>query len=169
MMKTTYSTRGAISLLQGQKFEDQIEIACELYRRAGIADIQKTPEPVKPLQAMGNGRFLAVYTSKAQADFKGTLKGGRSVLFEAKTTATGKMEQARVTARQTEQMERGFQLGAEVFVMCMFIGSGAYRIPWAFWRDMKNQVGRKYVTPTDVSMYQVQVGKNGALDFLAVH
>lgn len=166
MSASAYQVRGSLSRVQGERFEQQIEIACEIYRRSGRADIQKTPEPVKPLRPMGDGRFLAVYTTKAQADFKGTLRGGRSILFEAKSTSTERMEQKRVTVQQSEQLERAYQLGAEVFVLCQFCGNGVYRIPWSFWREMKERVGRKYITAADVKEYKIEVCGSGLLAFL---
>ena len=158
-------TMGRLSKYQGQRFEQQIEVACDHYRRIGAADIQKTPEPMKPVKSLGQGKFVAVYTTKAQADFKGTLMGGQSVLFEAKTTNTGKMEQRRVTPEQQEQLEREWNMGADVFVLCHFCGQGVYRIPWRVWRDMKGAVGRKYIKPEDIPPLRVQM-KNGVLDFL---
>lgn len=158
--------RGSLSRAQGARFEQQIEIACEVYRRVGLADIQKTPEPVKPLRPMGDGRFLAVYTAKAQADFKGTLRGGRSILFEAKSTSTERMEQSRVTAQQSDQLERAYRLGAEVFILCQFCGNGVYRVPWSFWREMKAKAGRKYITAADVKEFEIEVNRNGILAFL---
>lgn len=158
-------TMGAVSKWQGQRFEQQIEAACDYYRRIGAADIQKTPEPMKPVKPLGQGKFVAVYTTKAQADFKGTLKGGRSILIEAKTTSTGKMEQSRVTPEQQEQLEREWRMGADTYVLCHFCGKGAYRIPWSAWRKMKELFGRKYITPGDVADFRIPV-KNGILDFL---
>lgn len=158
-------TIGAISRAQGQRFEQQIEVACDYYRRIGAADIQKTPEPMKPVKPLGQGKFVAVYTTKAQADFKGTIKGGRSILFEAKTTSTGRMEQSRVTPEQQEQLEREWRMGADTYVLCHFCGKGSYRIPWSAWRRMKELFGRKHITPGDVADFRIPE-KNGILDFL---
>lgn len=156
---------GRLSKYQGQHFEQQIETACNYYRRAKAADIRKTPEPMKPLKPLGQGKFVAVYTTKAQADFKGTLQGGRTILFEAKTTSTGRMEQSRVTPEQQEQLEREWRMGADTYVLCCFCGKGSYRIPWSAWRRMKELFGRKYITPADVADFRIPV-KNGILDFL---
>lgn len=153
--KLNNHTRGQLSKLRGQRFESLIEAACDYYRRRGEADIIKTPEPMKPIKSLGAGRFVAVYTSTAQADFKGTLKGGRSILFEAKYTATGKMQQDRVTPEQAEQLEQEYKLGAVVFVLCAFEGNGVYNIPWSVWRDMSQCYGRKYITQRDVAECRV--------------
>lgn len=159
-------TKGLLAKRQGQRFESLIENACEYYRRTGSADIIKTPEPMKPIKPIGAGRFVAVYTTTAQADFKGTLKGGRSVLFEAKYTSTGRMAQDRVTPEQAEQLEREYRLGAAVFVLCGFELKGTYNIPWPIWSNMRQHYGRKYVTPDDIGEYKV-VDSQGIPLFLA--
>lgn len=81
---------GARSRAEGAGFEAIISSACDYYRAIGRADIEKTPEPMKPLGgANRSGRFLACYTKQAQPDYKGVLSGGRAVVFEAKHTDTG--------------------------------------------------------------------------------
>ena len=87
---------GKIARECGKQFEGRIDAALEYYAIKGFADIEKTPEPMKPIKDLGNGRFIACYEKKAQPDYKGTLKGGRSIMFEAKFTATERMEQSRV-------------------------------------------------------------------------
>ena len=59
---------------------------------------------MRPIKDMGGGKFLAVYTKAAQADYKGLLAGGRAINFEAKHTDTGRMEQSRVTEDQAERL-----------------------------------------------------------------
>ena len=78
---------GKIARQKGQYFEQRLDSTFDYYRERGYAEIEKTPEPMKVIKPEGNGRFLACYTKKAQVDYKGTLKGGRTVLFEAKFTA----------------------------------------------------------------------------------
>ena len=70
----------------GKNFEFQIENICRIYEEKKLAKIEKTPEPVKVLQHIDNGHFDAIFTKAAQPDFKGTLKGGRTVVFDAKFT-----------------------------------------------------------------------------------
>ena len=82
------SLRGLKANVRGNNFERYVELSCIHYKRSGVADIQKTPEPmqiVRPLNQRRN-RFEAVFTKRAQPDFKGVLQGGRAILFEAKRT-----------------------------------------------------------------------------------
>lgn len=94
---------GATSRIMGQQFEDRLDQSFEFYSKAGFAHIEKTPEPMKVIKSLGNGRFEACFQKKAQPDYKGTLKGGRAVLFEAKFTASGRVEQSRVVEKLSER------------------------------------------------------------------
>ena len=75
------------------------------YARMNVAYIEKTPEPMKPLgKPNRSGQFLACYTKQGQPDFKGTITGGRSVVFEAKQTDTDRITYDRLTDKQIEVM-----------------------------------------------------------------
>ena len=76
------------------------------------------------------------------------------------------MTQDRVTADQTERLERAHQFGAVAFVLCSFGSVGFYRIPWTVWRDMKGRFGHKYITPQEAAPYEVRIGGPGVLLFL---
>ena len=158
--------RGRQNRAAGQMFEEMVEAACRSYRQAGIAEIEKTPEAMKPLgQQNGKGQFLACYVKKAQPDFKGTLKGGCSVVFEAKFTSSGKMQQSVVLEQQAEALERHRQLGAVCFILISFDFSSFFAVPWEVWREMKERYGRKYLTPADIPQYRVNLYR-GMIDFL---
>ena len=70
---------------QGEALEGQVIAACGFYNAVGLAAIDKTPEPMKVLQRLEEGRFICCFQKKAQPDFQGTLSSGRSVMFDAKT------------------------------------------------------------------------------------
>lgn len=158
--------QGKLNKAQGAMFEQLIEAGCNYYRKHGIADIEKTPEPMQPIKDLGGGKFIAHYTSTAQADFKGFLMGGVAVNFEAKYTDTGKMNQDRVTEDQAERLERAYQYGAYAFVLCSFGAIGFYRVPWEVWRNLKAHFGHKYITPQEVERFKVRIGGPGVLLFL---
>ncbi len=147
-------------------FEQMIEAACREYRQAGIAEIEKTPEAMKPLgHQNGRGQFMACYVKKAQPDFKGTLRGGGSIVFEAKFTSTGKIQQSVLLEQQAEALERHRILGAQCFVLVSFDFQSFFKIPWEVWRDMKEIYGRKYLLPEDIPEYRVKLTR-GMIDFL---
>lgn len=120
--------QGSISRANGLHFEEIIDAGCNYYRVKGAADIEKTPEPMRPIKDMGGGKFLAVYTKAAQADYKGLLAGGRAINFEAKHTDTGRMEQSRVTEDQAERLQRCAALGGIAFVLCSFGPMDFFRV-----------------------------------------
>lgn len=144
-VKTAASIRrsyiGDRSRAEGAGFEAIISSACDYYRAIGRADIEKTPEPMKPLGgADRSGRFLACYTKQAQPDYKGVLSGGRAVVFEAKHTDTGRLLSDRVSAEQAACLRRISRLGGIAFVLCSFNGREFYRIPWLIWGRHEERV-----------------------------
>ena len=154
--KCKRSFRGAQSRLEGEEFEKIIEASLIFYKSRCVAEIEKTPEPMKPLgKPNSEGRFLACYTKAAQPDFKGTLKGGLSVVFEAKHTDGDRIEYGRLTEDQIERMESHYDLGAVCFVLSSFDLRFFFRIPWGIWRDMKAIYGRKYITLAECTQYRV--------------
>lgn len=149
----------------GKYFEEIIAAACLMYKGRGTAYVQKTPEPMTPLRSIGQGRFIACFEKKAQPDYKGTLRGGRSVVFEAKHTDSDRLQQGAVTEWQAEQLEEYEGLGAICFVLVSFGFEKFYKIPWDVFKTMKERYGRKYIKPEDVEIYRIQ-NKGGFLLFL---
>jgi len=154
---------GRTSKAQGKQFEARLDASFAYYRQTGYADIEKTPEPMRPIKSLGNGRFVAFYEHKAQPDYKGTIKGGRTVLYEAKFTASDRIEQSRVSEGQTEYLTRLDGLGARCYVLAGFASGEVYRVPWRIWSTMKDHFGRKYVTEADLQIYKVQRSWNDVL------
>lgn len=104
---------GKIAKARGKQFESRIDDSFAYYAQKGFAIIEKTPEPMHPTKNLGNGKFIAYYEKQAQPDYKGTIKGGRTVMFEAKFTAADRMEQSRVLQSQQDYMDRHQALGEE--------------------------------------------------------
>ena len=151
------SRRGLQSKRAGEYFEGMISASLRWYEDKGVACIEKTPEPIKQLRPPNRqGQFLACYTKAGQPDFKGTLTGGRSVVFEAKHTDSDRIEYNRLTDEQVEKLSFHHSLGAAAFVLVSFGLEDFYRIPWAIWRDMKEIYGRKYIKPQELASYRVK-------------
>lgn len=155
--------QGKLAKIKGKRFEDLLDRTVAYYDERGSASIEKTPEPMHIIKSMGQGRFLANFAKKAQPDYQGTLKGGRSVMFEAKYTDTDRVLQSRVKVSQQEYMTKHSQLGARCYVVIGFRSGEVYRIPFSVWMDMKQLYGRKYVTEADVQEYRVGVAWNDTL------
>jgi recombination protein U len=147
----------------GRDFEEIIDAALAHYERTGAAVISKTPEPMRPTKDLGGGKFIAFYEKQAQPDYKGALKGGRAVVFEAKHTTADRIEQNRVTPEQTTLLEKYDAMGAVCFILVGFNMRDFYRVPWDVWRDMKLRWGRKYATRDDLDEYRVNTGRGGVM------
>lgn len=150
--------RGKQARLAGSYFEAMISGSCDYYLDRGLAKIEKTPEPMKPLGPKNyKGQFLACYTKQAQPDYKGTLKGGRAVVFEAKHTDDDRIEFNRLTKEQRDDLEHHHKLGAVAFVLVSMSLTECFRVPWPVWRDMAATYGRKYMTRDELKPYKVPV------------
>lgn len=151
------SRKGLQSRRAGEHFEQMIEASLIWYEQKGVACVEKTPEPMKPLRPPNRqGQFLACYVKAAQPDFKGTITGGRSVVFEAKHTDGDRIEYSRLTEDQVKKLSTHHKLGAAAFVLVSFGLQEFYRIPWEIFRDMKEIYGRKYIKQSELEQYSVE-------------
>ena len=151
------SQKGLQSRINGEHFENLISASLKWYELRGVACVEKTPEPMKPLRAPNRqGQFLACYVKAAQPDFQGTLNGGRSVVFEAKHTDGEKIDYSRLTGEQIEKLSMHHKLGAATFVLVSFGLQDFYRIPWGVWWSMKSVYGRKHMKQSECEPYRVQ-------------
>lgn len=120
--------------------------------------MKKTPEPTKVIRRMDKGHFEVVFEKKAQADFKGTLAGGRAIAFEAKHTTADRIEQDVVSKEQGEWLDLHERVGALCFVVAS-VGPVTYaRVPWAHWKAMREHHGRKYMTVEELRPFRVPLG-----------
>lgn len=150
------SIQGRQNRAQGLAFEDIVSTSCDCYKLLGLAYIEKTPEPMKPIKVLDRQRgiFKAVFEKAAQPDYKGTLKGGRAIAFEAKHTETDRIQQKAVTEDQWDSLDLHESMGACCFVL-VSLGWKYYRVPWAKWKTMKEDCGHKYMNAEDLSPYQI--------------
>lgn len=160
------SIQGKRNRALGLKFEEIVDAACEYYKSSGIAYIEKTPEPMKVLGVINRkmGHFKACFAKAAQPDYKGTVAGGRSVVFEAKHTESDRIKQDAVTVDQWDAMDRHEAMGALCFVI-VCLENKYYRVPWAKWKTMKEDCGHKYMNAADLTPYMLG-NWPGALRFL---
>ncbi|MFA9380207.1 MAG: Holliday junction resolvase RecU [Acetanaerobacterium sp.] len=146
--------RGRQNRAQGELFEKIIMASCDYYRERGIAHIEKTPEPFHVTKSCGAGCFYGNFAKQAQPDFKGTLRGGRTIVFEAKHTDADRIKQDRVSQIQTDELNTCELFGAVCAVIVSFGMQGIYMVPWDTWRNMPLIFGRKYITAKDVAQYK---------------
>lgn len=138
--------------IEGTKFEKMLLWACLSYRRDGIAEISKIPEARRVVGRTGNRSSLMICANagKAHPDFMGSVApNGKSIVFEAKHTDKDRIQQSAVSKFQDDLLLSHLKMGAICYVMVSFEFKEFFRIPYDFWRDMKAQIGRKYLLPTD--------------------
>lgn len=163
------SIQGKRNRTQGLKFEEIIDEACEHYRNMGLAYIEKNPEPMRVIGVINRklGHFKAIFTKAAQPDYKGTMQGGRAIVFEAKHTETDRIKQDAVTEDQWKAMDLHEAMGAACFVL-VSLGTDYYRVPWKHWKTMKEDCGHKYMNAADLHPYILGTWP-GHLRFLEKH
>ncbi len=164
-MKYSNQIKGAINRNAGKTLEKLITNACEIYKESGKAVIEKTPEPMKILKAMGQGRFVTVFEKKAQPDYKGTLRGGQAIVFEAKFTSKDRIQRSAVTPKQSKELDQHEKAGALCFVLVSFSFKKNYLVPWSVFRDCADLFERRYLKPEDLPEYYVPLLGYG-IDFL---
>lgn len=147
----------------GHLHEKLIEGACRWYRAMGVARITKTPEPFRVRKKNPDGTALVSFTAHAEPDFKGSLRGGKLICFEAKFTSTDRMKQDVVTRDQAAALTEYAALGA-VTGVCVGIGDQAFFVPWEVFSHMKEIFGRKYATAEDLKPWRVE--SRGMIKFL---
>lgn len=77
--------RNKKSAARGRAFESLLMRGCNYYRQKEVAIINKVNEPYIVTRKNGN-KFMGRFTGRAEPDFKGVLRGGRAIAFEAKST-----------------------------------------------------------------------------------
>lgn len=115
---------------QGHFLEGYIKGACDLYKARGVAVVEQIPEPFRTTKTGRDGTFTGRFLSAAQPDFMGTLRGGRSICFEAKYTRTDRILQSVLTEEQRDSLERHWAMGA-VAGVCVGIGDVFGLVPWS--------------------------------------
>jgi recombination protein U len=146
--------QGRVSRAQGLHLESLIEQSCGYYGMTGVAKIEKTPEPFHIIKSIGQGRFVGNFLKAAQPDFKGTLNGGRAVVFDAKSTQTDRIGQDEVTEQQWKDLDDHQAMGALCFILVSIRMQYFFVVPWAEWREIKQRYGRKYITLEELRQYE---------------
>lgn len=160
---------GRVSHGIGENFELEIENICNIYETKKLAKIEKTPEPMKVLRHIDGATFEAVFTKAAQPDFKGTIKGGRTVVFDAKYTESDRITYQVLSDFQRETLLKYKELGAIAFILVGFSDGSIYRIDIDTWESMKENFGRKYLKQTELEEMALKIREiKGVIDFLRI-
>lgn len=164
MTRSSAVAGGKKAKSNGKRFEDMIEVACDLYTQKGIARISKTPEPMKIIGKQTRGGFPAVFVKQAQPDFQGTLKGGTSIMFEAKHTASTNIRFDRLTNEQVKEFQWHDELGGICFIFITFNFDSYYTVMWKDWLELKRRTNKLSANKKDLEPYKIDFSND--LDFL---
>jgi recombination protein U len=164
------SRQGRLNRAEGAEFEKLIERSCEYYREKGIALIEKTPEPIRILTKVDNhGTFKACFIKQAQPDFKGTLKGGKAIAFDAKCTMTDKIPISALSDEQVKCLTMHENLGAISGVLMSYGFKTCVFMTICKFLNAKEIVGHKHWTAYEAIRYGQPVRFTGTIiDFLEV-
>lgn len=151
----------------GRQFEHVIDVTCQMYQKKGVGMIQKTPEPMRVLKNQNNGQFTCVFEKKAQPDYTGVLKRGKSIMFEAKHTDGKLFPFNRINDEQWKTLKTHHALGGQTYVVLSFNQWGYYSVPFGDWIQIVSTIKKKSVNVGDLAAYRVPY-THGFVDFLRV-
>ena len=151
----------------GSRFEALIERACDRYREDGTAVIYKNSEPLKPRKKLGKGGAVsAYYQKKSVPDFTGVLKGGQTIMFEAKhVTGSPSMPFSRLQEHQEQYLIDFEDMGAQSYVLIGFDMTDFYMIPIDDYLNFKANNGKKSLNKNEIEDYRIEKTTKG-LKFL---
>lgn len=164
MGKRNNQARGKRGKTYGDQFENLIELSCKRYAQQGLAYINKTFPPFTTIRRQGN-QVVGFYNKSGQPDFAGTLKNGRSVVFEAKHTNSTNLPFERVAPHQKQALNAHCDLGAEAFILVAFKLDSIYKIPINDWFELEKTVDKKSLNEKDLAEYKI-TNKKGLINFL---
>lgn len=146
---------GKKNKINGSLFEQWISNSCDAYLEEETAFIEKTPEPFHIVKKGENGIVSGYYAKAAQPDYKGILRSGRGIAFEAKHTDTDRIKQNAVTDEQARNLNIYHEFGAVCFVLVSMSFESFYRVPWPVWREMKERFRHKYMSLDELKPYKI--------------
>ena len=132
---------GAVAHARGDAFEALLSRHHAAALAEGLADVRKVGAPV----VVGRGGAPKAWAGVGPADYVGTLRGGRSLVVEAKSTAT-RLSRADIAEHQREHLDACAALGGLALLAVELRGRGVYVVEWATapWR-----VSSRAVTATE--------------------
>lgn len=159
---------------RGKVLEKNILQANAYYIQEGRAKITQMPTPVNITKVVANK--VSGYLTRSTVDFYGTLKGGRSVYFDAKETNEPRFpfaDETKLHPHQIEYLAEQHLLGALCFLVVDFTADHeAYVIPWpvvAKYLKAAEEGGRKSIPLKDCQeredIFKISTSR-GYLDYM---
>lgn len=157
---------------KGKAFEEEVIMSNLVYKRRGIAFIQKISTPWVVIRK-GKQIVSAYPEGKSTLDFRGTVFPGVSVSFDCKETNEIKgLPLANILDHQIDYIRHALQVGEASFILCYikllnkryFIDGGVVLDFWDSWQDNKGKRGFNLIPVHE--MIEIK-SKNGiVLDYL---
>lgn len=155
-MNTAYNPRQAN---KGRALEELVEWQNQVYQTKHIANIQKISTPWQVIRK-GKSIVSAFPLGKSTLDFRGTVRGGIPVSFDAKESEdTRGLPLKYIKRHQIDYMRSALELGEVSFLLCNIKPLNAYYIIpgnvvlkfWDCWTENKGKRGYNLI-PVDQMM-----------------
>ena len=158
---------GRRNKVNGKAAEILVGDACAVYEAEQVAMIEKNPEPVHILKAIGDqgGLYIARFEKKAKPDFEGVLHTGQSIIFDVKCTEKDRIKASALSEDQAAYLERYHNMRALSFILVCLQFKDYYMVPWLNWKNMKGQYGHMYMSRRELEPYRVTT-TGGYIHFL---
>jgi recombination protein U len=138
----------------GGNFETYLDDLFTLYSKYDVMHIEKTPEPMRVIRPAGPGQFIACFQKSAQPDYKGTMKGGRCIVLEAKHTDSDRILQSALTENERDELEKYYRMGAIAGVVVSFGMRRICYIPYIAWKHMDLFAGHKHIKAAEAEPWE---------------
>lgn len=156
---------------KGKAFEQEVELANTAYQRRGMALVQKISTPTTVVRR-GKQIVSAFYSGKSTLDFRGTIKGGRSISFDCKESEVLGLPLSYIKPHQIEYIRQALAVGEISFILCyvkplnkrFFIAGDKVLSYWDRWQANKGRRG--FNTIPIESMIEVKARDGIILDYL---
>ncbi len=130
---------------KGRGLEELVQAQNAFYAARGIANIQKISTPWKVIR-QGNRIVSAFPEGKSTLDFRGTVRGGIPVSFDAKESEDERgLPLKHIQPHQVEYIRTALPLGEVSFLLCCVKPLGAYYVAngadvvrrWDLWQKTR--------------------------------
>ncbi len=153
--------------LRGSLLEEMINMSNEIYRKNGLALIQKVPTPITPINIDKETRHitLAYFEQKSTVDYIGAVQG-IPVCFDAKECKTDTFSLQNLHDHQYEFMKDFEHQGGISFLLVYFTGRDEkYYIPFRLVQkfvERKNSGGKKHFKYEEIDKEYI-IGRQGGV------
>jgi recombination protein U len=134
---------------RGMSFEYDIEHTNWMYEHMGLAAVNKRPTPVRIQNKTVGGVVTGFLEKPSTVDFEGLLRGGRSIVFEAKQVRSKeRFNLSDISEHQVEHLRKCHELGGISFVLIEFPEHRTvyllhYKTLEGYWQRWKNGGGAR--------------------------